>query len=81
MVYPFGLLQFPQETKQSTFQCLVSLHYSTKRNQGNTNMKGYFFTIFVIVIMPTFVRAIFGGEDVKDPHKYPWIVKVISQYV
>ena len=44
-------------------------------------MKGYFFTIFVIVIMPTFVRAIFGGEDVKDPHKYPWIVKVISQYV
>jgi hypothetical protein len=44
-------------------------------------MKGYILTIFVIVIMPTFVRAIFGGEDVKDPHKYPWIVKVISQYV
>ena len=44
-------------------------------------MKGYILTIFVIVIMPTFVRAIFGEEDVKDPHKYPWIVKVISQYV
>ena len=47
----------------------------------NTNMKQYVLTIFVIVIMPTFVRAIFGGEDVKDPHKYPWIVKITSQYV
>ena len=44
-------------------------------------MKGYVLTIFVIVIMPTFVRAIFGGEDVKDPHKYPWIVKITPLYV
>ena len=31
--------------------------------------------------MPTFVKAIFGGEDVKDPHKYPWIVKITPLYV
>ena len=65
-----------KKQNKNTFWCL---HYGIK--EILIIMKGYVLTIFVIVIMPSFVRAIFGGEDVKDPHKYPWIVKVISQYV
>jgi secreted trypsin-like serine protease len=34
--------------------------------------------IFFLISFPLFVDAIIGGEYVTDPHKYPWIVNIVS---
>ena len=32
--------------------------------------------IIVLFFLPLFSEAIFGGENVTDPHKYPWLTKL-----
>ena len=32
--------------------------------------------IIVLLYSPLFSEAIFGGENVTDPHKYPWLTKL-----
>ena len=34
--------------------------------------------IFFLISFPFFVDAIIGGEYVYDPHKYPWMVNILS---
>ena len=34
--------------------------------------------IFFLISFPLFVDAIIGGEYVYDPHKYPWMVNIVS---
>ena len=38
-----------------------------------TNLK---IVIIVLLYSPLFSEAIFGGENVTDPHKYPWLTKL-----
>ena len=37
-------------------------------------------SVLTLIYLPLFVEAIFGGKDVTDPHKYPWMVKVSIWY-
>ena len=32
--------------------------------------------IIVLLYSPLFSEAIFGGENVTDPYKYPWLTKL-----
>ena len=38
-----------------------------------------FLHIQLVLILPIFVEAIFGGREVTDPHKYPWLVRICSE--
>ena len=35
-------------------------------------------SFFTLISLPLLVEAIVGGKDVTDPHKYPWMVQVIT---
>ena len=39
-------------------------------------MKNLKIIIIVVLYLPLFSEAIFGGENVADPHKYPWLTKL-----
>ena len=34
--------------------------------------------LFFLISSPMFVVAIIGGENVKNPHQYPWMVQIVS---
>ena len=34
--------------------------------------------IFYLISFPLFVDAIIGGDYVTNPHKYPWMVNIVS---
>ena len=38
-----------------------------------TNLK---IVIIVLLYSPLIIDAIFGGKNVTDPHKYPWLTKL-----
>ena len=35
-------------------------------------------SVLTLIYLPLFVEAIVGGNDVTDPHQYPWMVQVIT---
>ena len=39
-------------------------------------MKNSKIIIIVVLYLPHFSEAIFGGQNVTDPHKYPWLTKL-----
>ena len=36
--------------------------------------------IFLILNSPLVVKAIIGGQNVKEPHEFPWIVQITSVF-
>ena len=34
--------------------------------------------LFFLISSPMFVVAIIGGENVTNPHQYPWMVQIVS---
>ena len=38
------------------------------------------FLIFLILNSPLMVKAIIGGQNVNEPHEFPWIVQITSVF-